>query len=527
MDHPSSFTNQEITEQLNRILEFPVFSNSGLLSGFLSFIVKEHLEGRTHQLKEYTIGTQVLAKKNGYDPKEDASVRIHAGRLRKALAAYYSGPGRTDLILISMPKGGYMPRFDINMPSTEDQATGEFRIQIKPSLAILPFNHYDKEPEFALSDGLCDQLCTEFTNFDELAVVSYYSSRQIAESTGDIRKAALLLDVKYILTGNIRSFGSIVRISVQLMISKTLQQIWAFTYERERSGLDTFAIQDDVVRHVVNQIAGSHGIIFREVVKNTPVNKVSDIKVYDAVYWYYHLVGELTEELFTKALNSMKEAVQLDPKYALGWAILAETYVAGHFFQYNCLVPDPLNEAVKCGKESLKIDPRNGHAYQALSLAYLFLHQKNNCLQIVDQWVKLRSNAAGIAGGLGFCLICMGEYEQGYKMLSESIQLNPYYPWWFNAGLSIYHFQKNEYSDAIYWAEKLYYHSRPWELIFKIASYSEMGDHDNARVCFNELKSLLPPQADLKTIVSLFLQQDDIVDRLWKGINIDERAVSA
>ena len=113
MESNSPMRQQEIIDQLNRILLFPVFSNSMILSGFLRFIVGETLEGRANTLKEYTIGTNVLAKKVGYDPQADASVRIHAGRLRRALYEFYSGPGRSDLILISVPKGAYVPSFEV------------------------------------------------------------------------------------------------------------------------------------------------------------------------------------------------------------------------------------------------------------------------------------------------------------------------------------------------------------------------------------------------------------------------------
>ena len=513
MNLPSNINKQEISEQLNRILSSPTFINSNLLSGFLSFIVTETLEHRSQFLKEYTIGKQVLAKNASFDTRADASVRIHAGRLRKALANFYSGPGVKDKILITVPKGSYIPKFEINSPSSPT-ATQPNNLIFKPTLAVLTFNYYDKEKDLPLADGLCDQLCTEFTNFGELSVISYYSSRQVTQTTPDIRQAALQLDAKYILTGNIHSLGNALRISVQLSVSDTLKQIWACTYDRQRSELDTFAIQDDIVKHVVNQIAGTHGIIVREFVKRAPADNILDIKVYDSVFWYYYMVNELSADLFQKALASMKEAVVLDPKYALGWAILSETYVAAAFYHFEAGTASPLQEAVKCGKEALKIDPRCPHAYQSLGLAYLFLHEKKNCLQVADEWTKLRSNAAGVNGGIGFCLICCGEYEAGYQMLSESIQLNPFYPWWFNAALSIYHFNKNEFEDAIYWADKLHYHTETWELILKTAAYLDMGDAEQAEISKQKLFAKLPAHVAMKDVIGSFLQPYDLIERL-------------
>lgn len=515
MEVTPPISQREIIDQMNRILSFPVFGNSMILSGFLTFIIQETLSGRGNLLKEYTIGTNVLSKKTGYDPQADASVRIHAGRLRRALYEYYSGPGCSDPVLISVPKGAYVPSFELVEPLTVQASSQPQTVVYRPTLAVLPFHCLGEIDLQMLADGLCDQICTEFTNFGELTVVSYYSSRNFFSQGIDYKDAGLLLDATYLLTGSIQSNENLVRIRVQLVKGNTQHQVWACSYEKEKSALGTFTIQDDIVKHVINQIGGSQGIIFREAAKASPLKHALDVKVYDAVFWYYYLVNDLSEDTFKKGLKVMQNTVQLDPKYALGWAILGETYVAGFFYGYDSSVADPLEEGVKCGQKALSIDPRCQHSYQTLALAYLFQHRQKDCLQIVDQWIKLKSNATGIAGGLGFCLICAGRYEQGYTLLNESIQVNPYYQWWFNAGLSIYYFQKNEYVDAVYWAAKMQRQSVPWELLLKAAAYAEMNNLDAARICIHELLQIIPDLSNsLKPILGSFLQSEELINRL-------------
>lgn len=514
LSHP---TEAEISNQLKRILKFPVFENSQVLSAFLTFIIEETVAGREHSLKEYTIGMQVLSKKSGYDPQTDASVRIHAGRLRRALDEYYQGPGERDAVFISVPKGTYIPKFELGVPVKNEPE--KVVIQNRPTLAVLPFHFQDENAMLSLADGLCDQLCTELTNFHELSVVSYYSSRKIAGRITDSKEAGLLLDVKYLLTGSIQENGPMIRVRVQLIQTSTQRQVWAASYEKEKTALSTFLIQDDIVKHVVNQVAGSHGIIFREAARISPGTHILDIKLYDAIFWYYHMVNNQNETVFTKALKSMKEAVQIDPQYALGWAILSETYVAGFFNGFDSHTENPLEEAVRCGKESLKTDLRCGHAYQSLALAYLFQHKKEECFKIVEQWISLNSNAAGIAGGIGFTLICLGEYERGYTLLTDSIRLNPYYPWWFNGGLSFYHFNKNEFEDAIYWADKMHLFSPRWELIMKIASYAENGKTNDALAHAHQLRDIFPEVNHAKEpYIRAFLQSNKLANRLISSL---------
>lgn len=508
-----------VEQQLQKILSYAPFDNSQVLSGFLTFIVNETLAGRESLLKEYTIGTNVLVKKTGYDPATDASVRIHAGRLRRALNDYYSGPGRHDPLYMTVPKGSYIPKFETAVPARTSAETETLIVQNKPTLAVFPFNCPEESLILALADGLCDQVCTDLIAFDELSVISYYSSRKLAVRVTDVKEVGLLLDAQYLLTGSIQSSGGMIRIRVQLIQTATQRQVWTSSYEKELTVANAFNIQDDIVRHVVNQIGGSHGIIFREEAKVAPGLKMLDLKVYNAIFWYYHMVNNQNVIVFEKALESMKNAVQLDPQYALGWAVLSETYVAGVFNGFDCHIDNPLEEAVRCGKEALKNDLKCQHAYQSLALAYVFMHRREECFKIIEQWISLNSNAAAISGGLGMCLVCLGEYERGYKMISNSIHLNPYYPWWFNGGLSFYHFSRNEFEDSIYWAEKLHMFSPRWELIMKVGSYAEMGNAREAQSCFIQLREL---DAGLTEnpgpYISALIHDEKVVERLVRCV---------
>ncbi|HOX81755.1 MAG TPA: hypothetical protein PLJ60_19755 [Chryseolinea sp.] len=522
MQTPSTISEQDITAQLQRVLSFPAFTNSVLLSAFLKFVVDEKLAGREKELKEYTIGIKVLSKKMTYDPQTDATVRIHAGRLRRTLNEYYDGPGISDPIFISIPKGAYIPMFDYKKlnPVIPNAALETPALQHKPTIAVLPFRVLNEEnvhPTFA--DSLGDHISTELTSFSELLVVSYFSTSKLSSEITDFKEAGRMLGAKYILTGSVQSDSTHLRIRVQLIQTESQQQIWTNSYEHEKTASSLFKIQDDVVRHVVNQIGGYYGIIFREAAKIPPAARVEDLKIYDAIFWYYHMVNNQTEEVFLKAKAAMEYSVKLDPAYALGWAILGETYVAGFFKGYQSNIDQPLENAVQCAKTSLRIDPLCQHAYQTLGLAHLFLHQREACLKVAEQWMKLKPKAAGIAGGIGFCLICAGEYERGFKLLDDSIQLNPYYQWWLNGGLSFYYFQKKEYEDALYWAEKMNMPDVPWELLMKAASLAEMNNLAEANEHIIKMKQRFPELMDsIKPYLGAFLQSEQLVDSLYSAI---------
>lgn len=97
--------------QLQRILGSSTFADAERGSRFLRFVVEAALEGRTGEIKESVIGVEVLGRSPSFDPKTDPIVRVEAGRLRARLSAYYDGEGKGELVLISLPKGRYVPEF--------------------------------------------------------------------------------------------------------------------------------------------------------------------------------------------------------------------------------------------------------------------------------------------------------------------------------------------------------------------------------------------------------------------------------
>src|ERR1700679_1749771 len=100
-----------IRQQLDRVLQSPGFARNERMSRFLQFVVQRTVEGRSAELKETVIATEVFGRPPDYNPKQDAVVRTEAGRLRARLAEYYHGGGAGDPVIIELPKGGYVPAF--------------------------------------------------------------------------------------------------------------------------------------------------------------------------------------------------------------------------------------------------------------------------------------------------------------------------------------------------------------------------------------------------------------------------------
>jgi DNA-binding NarL/FixJ family response regulator len=100
-----------VREELSRILESSLFSQSDRLGRFLRFTVETTLTGKGETLKEYVIGTEVYDRQASYRPNEDSIVRSEARRLRSKLKEYYESVGNDDPVFIYYRPGSYVPVF--------------------------------------------------------------------------------------------------------------------------------------------------------------------------------------------------------------------------------------------------------------------------------------------------------------------------------------------------------------------------------------------------------------------------------
>jgi hypothetical protein len=130
-----------VRQQLNRIMASTAFADAGRARRFLRHVVERKLEGRDGEIKESVIAIEVLGRNASFDSKSDPIVRVEAGRLRDRLGAYYEAEGGADPILISLPKGRYIPEFTERRP-VQSRGAGVLRLSVLP-------------PEDAIFESLC------------------------------------------------------------------------------------------------------------------------------------------------------------------------------------------------------------------------------------------------------------------------------------------------------------------------------------------------------------------------------------
>jgi hypothetical protein len=106
------------------------------MRAFLLYVIDKSAMGREEQLKEQTIGVEVLGRKPDYDPANDNIVRVRAHELRGRLARFFASEGIHEPIIITIPKGGYAPVFISRNGPEIDAASSALEEAIRASAGI-------------------------------------------------------------------------------------------------------------------------------------------------------------------------------------------------------------------------------------------------------------------------------------------------------------------------------------------------------------------------------------------------------
>jgi TolB-like protein len=256
-EYRDNFTKEEINEQVQKILADPIFSNSEILKRFLLFIVKEALAGRSNRLKEHTIGVNVLQKPVQFSTQECGIVRIHAGRLRRALKHYYNASGIMDLIHIWIPLGQYVPRFIGQRSFVADMYHESATTKIGKTilLSILPVTRASNDPmKNTLTESLGAQLTHSFIHLKAFSVITHYAIESRQSRSQDIHKLSSVLGAQWVVIAGIKLMNEMIRVSIQVNKIGVLSEFWNDTYEREVTSFNILKVLNEVIGMVITDL---------------------------------------------------------------------------------------------------------------------------------------------------------------------------------------------------------------------------------------------------------------------------------
>jgi TolB-like protein/Tfp pilus assembly protein PilF len=307
------------------------------------------------------------------------------------------------------------------------------------SIAVLPFNNLSgDESRTYFSDGLSEELRTTLSLNRQLSVAAQTSSNKFRHDEFDAKAIARQLGVAYILDGSVRQSGDMVRVSAQLIESKTGFEKWSQSFDRKLS--DIFAVQSDIATTVADELASK--IWANPADAKARVGGTNSVKAYDAYLRgqaLYKLAAD--EESDRDALTQFETAIAADDRYAAAHAaksraltVIANNYsTGGQLGRYYA-------QSVAAAKKAVEIAPDLAEAHSALGFV-LF----NGMLQVkaasdpYRQSFELGFGNADILAGYANYAARTGNFGDAREAIARAKRLDPLNPSVFrNAGVIEY-----------------------------------------------------------------------------------------
>jgi len=232
------------------------------------------------------------------------------------------------------------------------------------SLAVLPLQNLSDDPaQEYFADGMTEELTTDLSKLGAVRVISRTSAMRYKGAKMPLPEIARELNVDGVIEGSVERSGNRLRITAQLIHAPSDTHLWAESYERDLR--DVLSLQDEIARDVANRIR----------VKLTPSEeaRLSGSGAIDPEAYQSYLEGRYywnlrTEEGFNKAIAYFRHAMEKDPRYAVAYAGLAQTYITQQ--GYGFVPPkQAFSQAKAAASRALQIDESLPEAHTALAVA--------------------------------------------------------------------------------------------------------------------------------------------------------------
>jgi len=326
------------------------------------------------------------------------------------------------------------------------------------SIAVLPFVNMsaDKNDEY-LSDGVSEELITALSKITGLQVKARTSSFAFKGKNEDIQKIGELLHVSHLLEGSVAKAGNKLRITAQLIQASDGNHLWSDTYDRDMQ--DIFAVRSEVAQ----QVAATLKIrLLGEEKRKIDKRPTENIEAYNLYRQGRYYGDNVSEEGIKKALPFFQQAIEKDPRFALAYAGMADTYVAAAdaFISPR----EAFSKAKEAALKAIELDDTLAEAHASLGLVHYhydwdwaaaekefkralvlnpqsawsytlytqFLGGMGRVDEANDQGrraLEIDPLSATARWCLGWAFLNAGQSDEAIEQLSKAVELNPNSAW--------------------------------------------------------------------------------------------------
>jgi serine/threonine protein kinase/Tfp pilus assembly protein PilF len=297
-------------------------------------------------------------------------------------------------------------------------------IPMERSIAVLPFENLSSDKENAyFAEGIQDEILTRLSKIADLKVISRTSTQNYKSAPKNLRDIAKQLGVAHVLEGSVQKSADAVRVNVQLIKAANDSHLWSDTFDRKLT--DIFSVESEVAKTIADQLRAKLTGQEEQVIAAKPTDNP---QAYDAYLrgLAYTLKTGFTPANSLSAQKYLKEAVRLDPKFALGWALLSYVDASGYLTQSLQPTVALREEARQAAETALTLQPNLGEAVFAKGFYhYACLKDYNTAVKYFEQAFRLLPNNSRIPQSLAYVERRRGHWDRSEAYFNEAEKLDP------------------------------------------------------------------------------------------------------
>jgi TolB-like protein/Tfp pilus assembly protein PilF len=292
------------------------------------------------------------------------------------------------------------------------------------SVAVLPFANLSRDPDNAyFAEGIQDEILTRLSKIADLKVISRTSTQHYKSMPENLPEIARQLGVAHVLEGSVQKSGDAVRVTVQLIKAANDYHLWADTFDRKLT--DIFSVESEVAKTIADQLRAHLTGREQQVIAAKPTD---NSEAYDAYLrgLAYSLKAINTPANSVAAQKYLKEAVRLDPRFALGWALLSYVDAHGYLIQTLQPTPDLREEARQAAETGLTLQPNLGEAILAKGYYhYACLKDYDTAVLYFEKARELLPNSSQVPELLAYLSRRRGKWDDSEDYFNKAEQLDP------------------------------------------------------------------------------------------------------
>ncbi len=331
------------------------------------------------------------------------------------------------------------------VPASGAPAPATATAELAKSIAVLPFANMseDKENGF-FTDGVHEDILTNLALIRDLKVISRTTVVRYRDSKKSMREIGDELGVAYVLEGSVRRVGSRVRVTGQLINTRTDEHVWAKSYDRDLT--DIFAIQAALAQEIAGALAAAISPETRQQLARRPTENPAAYELYLRARDVRNRAPTSDRKALEDAETFLKAALDLDRKFAIAWGELAVVHSLRLFWEQD-ISPARRQQAEAAAAEARRLAPDAPEVIRSLgTYAYYAFRDYDQATAAFQRIIAQQPNDASGHASLALILRRQGRWNESIASQRRAVELDP-------ANISYLRNQLSTYTHVRRWNE--------------------------------------------------------------------------